>query len=157
VLGIDLGTQSLKVLFYDYDARTVRAQAASPLEVDRDHTGRAEQQADWWLAALQSALRQVPEDVRNSVQAIGVSGQQHGFVPVDAGDRVVAPVKLWCDTATWREADEITAVRRAIVPLRRPERVPKQRRDAEPLSERAREPNSGEDLLLAADLRRPVT
>lgn len=107
VLGIDLGTQSLKVLFYDYEARSVRATAASPLEVVRDPAGRAEQEADWWLDALRRALRQVADDIRRSVQAIAVSGQQHGFVPVDADGKVVAPVKLWCDTATRREADEI--------------------------------------------------
>ena len=107
VLGIDLGTQSLKVLFYDFEARTVRASAAAPLEVSRDASGRAEQEADWWLAALSSALARVPDDVRGSARAIAVSGQQHGFVPLDAEGRVLAPVKLWCDTATQREADEI--------------------------------------------------
>jgi xylulokinase len=45
--------------------------------------------------------------VRASTQAIGVSGQQHGFVAVDAEGEVLAPVKLWCDTATQQEADEI--------------------------------------------------
>lgn len=108
VLGIDLGTQSLKVLFYDYEARSVRASAAAPLEVNRDPAGRAEQEAGWWLAALRSALQQVPGEVRGSVRAIGVSGQQHGFVPIDRDGEVVAPVKLWCDTATRREAEEIT-------------------------------------------------
>ena len=107
VLGIDLGTQSLKVLFYDYEARSVRASAAAALAVKRDSTGRAEQSADWWLAALRSALQEVPEGIRGSVRAIGVSGQQHGFVPVDAEGQVIAPVKLWCDTATQREAEEI--------------------------------------------------
>lgn len=108
VSGIDLGTQSLKVVFYDYEARELVASAAAPLEVMRDNHGRAEQEADWWLAALAAALDQVPADVRASVRAIAVSGQQHGFVPVDAGGRVLAPVKLWCDTATQQEADEIT-------------------------------------------------
>src|SRR5690606_13224606 len=78
------------------------------LEVLRDNHGRAEQEADWWLAALAAALDKVPSNVRTSVQAIGVSGQQHGFVPLDAEGRVLAPVKLWCDTATQQEADEIT-------------------------------------------------
>lgn len=109
VLGIDLGTQSLKVVFYDYQARQVAASAAAPLEVLRDGGGRAEQEAKWWLEALQGALAQIPAEVRASVQAIGVSGQQHGFVPVARDGRVLAPVKLWCDTATQREADEITA------------------------------------------------
>jgi xylulokinase len=108
VLGIDLGTQSLKVIFYDYEAREFVASAAAPLEVLRDNHGRAEQEADWWLVALAKALGEVRPEVRASVRAIGVSGQQHGFVPVDADGRVLAPVKLWCDTATQQEADEIT-------------------------------------------------
>jgi xylulokinase len=108
VLGIDLGTQSLKVVFYDFEAQRLAAAASAPLEVLRDHSGRAEQEASWWLDALDNALGQVPESVRASVQAIGVSGQQHGFVPVSAAGKVLAPVKLWCDTSTQAEVDEIT-------------------------------------------------
>jgi xylulokinase len=107
VLGIDLGTQSLKVVFYDYGAKQLAASAAAPLNVLRDGDGGAEQDADWWLRALESALKEIPGGVRASVQSIGVSGQQHGFVAVNAGGEVLAPVKLWCDTATQQEADEI--------------------------------------------------
>jgi xylulokinase len=110
VLGIDLGTQSLKVVFYDYAARTVAASASAPLEVHRDDRGTAEQDAGWWLAALKSALGKVPTRIRESAQAVGVSGQQHGFVAVDAGGKVLIPVKLWCDTSTQAEVDEITEV-----------------------------------------------
>jgi len=109
VLGIDLGTQSLKVVFYDYEQRELAAAAAAPLDVLRDGSGRAEQEAVWWLDALRNALGQVPADVRASARAVGVSGQQHGFVPVSAAGDVLAPVKLWCDTATQEEVDEITA------------------------------------------------
>jgi xylulokinase len=109
VLGIDLGTQSLKVLFYDYRAKELVAAASSPLDVLRDSSGRAEQEAVWWLDALRGALNQVPAGVRASAQAVGVSGQQHGFVPVSRDSRVLAPVKLWCDTSTQDEVDEITA------------------------------------------------
>jgi xylulokinase len=109
VLGIDLGTQSLKVVFYDYERRELAAAAAAPLDVLRDGSGRAEQEAVWWLDALRNALGQVPADVRASARAVGVSGQQHGFVPVSAAGDVLAPVKLWCDTATQEEVDEITA------------------------------------------------
>jgi xylulokinase len=107
VLGIDLGTQSLKVLFYDYRARTVAASAAAPLEVLRGAGGSAEQDARSWLEALSGALREVPAAIRASVRAIGVSGQQHGFVPVASDGRVLAGVKLWCDTSTGLEAEEI--------------------------------------------------
>lgn len=106
-LGIDLGTQSLKVVFYDYEARDVVASASAPLEVMRDTTGRAEQEASWWLVALKQALQQVSEGVRMSVGAVAVSGQQHGFVPIDGNGEVLHAVKLWCDTSTQKEADEI--------------------------------------------------
>ncbi|MEQ8204949.1 MAG: xylulokinase [Woeseia sp.] len=106
-LGIDLGTQSLKVVFYDYKAREIVASASAPLEVMRDATGRAEQEASWWLVALKQALQQVSSSVRMSVRAIAVSGQQHGFVPIDGNGEVLHSVKLWCDTSTQQEADEI--------------------------------------------------
>ena len=106
-LGIDLGTQSLKVVFYDYNAREVVASASAPLEVTRDTSGRAEQEASWWLVALKQALQQISESVRMSVRAVAVSGQQHGFVPIDGNGEVLHAVKLWCDTATQQEADEI--------------------------------------------------
>lgn len=109
VLGIDLGTQSLKVLFYDYPSRQVVAARAVALDVLRDETGRAEQRASWWLDALSEALQQVDPDVRASVEAVAVSGQQHGLVAIDADGEVLADVKLWCDTSTQQEADEITA------------------------------------------------
>ncbi|MCT6976476.1 FGGY family carbohydrate kinase, partial [Salmonella enterica subsp. enterica serovar Yoruba] len=48
-------------------------------------------------------------EYRARVVAIGVSGQQHGFVPLDAAGQVLAPAKLWCDTSTQRECDEIMA------------------------------------------------
>ncbi|KAA9132629.1 xylulokinase [Marinihelvus fidelis] len=109
VLGIDLGTQSLKVVFYDDHAREIVASASAPLDVDRDSAGKAEQRAEDWLQALETALRQVPGPIRDSARAIGISGQQHGFVPVDAEGNVLAPVKLWCDTATQAQVDAITA------------------------------------------------
>ena len=100
VLGIDLGTQSLKVVFYDYEARRVTATESAPLEVRRDDRGTAEQEAGWWLTALKTALAKVPAGLRESAQAVAVSGQQHGFVPLDAEGKVLAPAKLWCDTST---------------------------------------------------------
>ncbi len=108
VLGIDLGTQSLKLQFYDYEQGRTAAAVSAPLEVDRDAHGKAEQLAAWWLAALDEGFARVDADIKHSVQAIGVSGQQHGFVPLDGGGQVLAPVKLWCDTATQEEVELIT-------------------------------------------------
>ena len=107
VLGIDLGTQQLKVVLYDFVAHRVAAVAAAPLNLHRADFGVAEQQARWWIEALQSALAKVDPAIRNSVRAIGVSGQQHGFVAIDRSGEVLAPVKLWCDTSTERDCQSI--------------------------------------------------
>ena len=109
-LGIDLGTQSLKVVFYDFNSREIVATASSPLDVIRDENGKAEQDANWWLAALQQSLQEINEDIRMSVRAIAVSGQQHGFVPINNNGEVLHTVKLWCDTETQQECDEMAEV-----------------------------------------------
>ncbi len=107
VLGIDLGTQALKVLFLDTDDPSVVATASAPLELHQGDGGEAEQQPDWWLTALKEALAGVEPDIRGSTSAVSVSGQQHGFVPVNSADVVLAPVKLWCDTSTGGHCDAI--------------------------------------------------
>ena len=109
VLGIDLGTQSVKVVVYDPGARSFAAIESAPLDLYQGDVGVAEQQSHWWLNALKEALAKVDPDVRKTVQAVAVSGQQHGFVAVDAANEVLAPVKLWCDTSTGPECEEIMA------------------------------------------------
>lgn len=107
VAGIDLGTQALKVLFFDVDHRTVAAVESAPLKLRQDDSGTAEQESHWWLAALKEAVGKIDPHVRASLRAIAVSGQQHGFVAVGKADEVLAPVKLWCDTSTEKECAEI--------------------------------------------------
>ena len=106
-LGIDLGTQSLKVIIYDSERRAVVGGGSQVLRLIRRADGAREQLAGWWVEALGSALGQVEPGLKASVRALAVSGQQHGFVPLGADGRVLAPVKLWCDTATVRECEEI--------------------------------------------------
>ncbi|MBR9908809.1 MAG: xylulokinase [Gammaproteobacteria bacterium] len=108
VLGIDLGTQSLKTVFYEYHTRELVCVVSSSLKVTRRSDGTAEQEAGWWLEALQDCLLQVPAEIKRSVRSIGVSGQQHGFVPMDERGEVLAPVKLWCDTSTQAQVQAIT-------------------------------------------------
>ena len=107
VLGIDVGTQSVKVVFYDSEARETVAVESAPLDLYQTDDGVAEQQAHWWINALKQALSQVGRGVRASASAIGVSGQQHGFVPINKAGEVQAPVKLWCDTSTGAECESI--------------------------------------------------
>ena len=107
VIGIDLGTQQLKVIFYDFERRQIVATENAALDLYRGDGGVAEQQTHWWLSALREAIAKVDADVRWTAVAIGVSGQQHGLVAIDEAGEVLAPVKLWCDTSTGLECQEI--------------------------------------------------
>lgn len=108
-LGIDLGTQSLKAVIYDGERREVVAEGGRSLELISRADGAREQLAEWWTEALHAALDRIAPRDKRSVKAIAVSGQQHGFVPLDSKGDVLAPVKLWCDTSTVAECEEITA------------------------------------------------
>ena len=109
VVGLDVGTQSVKLVAYDFAARRVVATHACPLELMAGDDGSREQKAWWWIDAIRACFAKLEASQRARIVAIGVSGQQHGFVPVDAAGRVLAPAKLWCDTSTQRECDEIMA------------------------------------------------
>jgi len=108
-LGIDAGTQSLKLLAFDSEQGSVVHVGSAALELISRDGGHREQLADWWLTALRQCMAELPAALKRRVAAIGVSGQQHGFVPLGDGGAVLAPVKLWCDTSTTTECEEITA------------------------------------------------
>ncbi len=112
-LGLDVGTQGVKALVYDADSGVVVGRGAVSLDLlDVGREGAAEQNPGDWLVALEQAIRQVlaSDDVRpDAIRAIGVSGQQHGFVALDDQESVIRPAKLWCDTETAPEAAELAA------------------------------------------------
>ncbi len=108
IAGIDVGTQSVKLLVYDPVARSPVARHSQPLTVSGTD-GTCEQLASDWIDAIRACFASLAPTLRAGVGAIGVSGQQHGFVPLAADGRVLAPVKLWCDTSSQRECAEITA------------------------------------------------
>ena len=89
--------------------RRVLATHGHPLELIAGDDGSREQHAQWWIDAIRACIARIEPAQRARVTAIGVSGQQHGFVPVAADGDVLAPAKLWCDTSTQAECDEIMA------------------------------------------------
>ena len=117
-LGIDVGTQSTKALVLDEGSGRVIARAQEPYGLLPSlPPGHCEQHPELWIAAVQqtaaSALSQVDKD---RVAGVGVSGQQHGCVLLDAHAEVLRPAKLWCDTATAAEAAELSATLARPVP-----------------------------------------
>lgn len=108
-VGLDVGTQSVKLLAYDADAERVVVGAGQSLALDERADGSREQRAEWWIDAIRACFAELDPALRSRVTAIGVSGQQHGFVPLDRDGRVLAPAKLWCDTSSSAECEAVMA------------------------------------------------
>lgn len=112
-IGIDSGTQSTKAVVLDLEAKGVIAQARAPHAlIEGLPAGHMEQHPADWTKALDRVIQEVVTQLGPArtadVRGIGISGQQHGFVPLDKGGEVIRPAKLWCDTSTTEECALIT-------------------------------------------------
>ncbi|MDR2098077.1 MAG: xylulokinase, partial [Spirochaetaceae bacterium] len=74
VCGIDLGTQSCKVLIYDYEKKAAAARAQSPVDMIAENDGTREQKAEWYDDALKACFDSIDAGIKASVEAVGVSG-----------------------------------------------------------------------------------
>jgi xylulokinase len=112
IIGVDSGTQSTKALVIDAGNGKVLGTAAQAYDlIPNLPPGAKEQHPHTWRDATAVSIRQALRQARarsSEVVAIGVSGQQHGFVPLDKAGNVIRPAKLWCDTSTAAECEEIT-------------------------------------------------
>jgi xylulokinase len=108
VCGIDLGTQSCKIVVYDYEKKSIIAQSQAPVSIIAQNDGTREQKAEWYDVVIKTCFDKIDKNVKKTIAAIGVSGQQHGFVPLDEKGKPVYNVKLWCDTSTAAECDDLT-------------------------------------------------
>src|SRR5437899_1798211 len=113
LLGIDSGTQSTKALVVDARDGKVLASAAQEYDlIPNLPPGAKEQHPHTWRDATASAIRRAlrqAKAIAAEVKAIGVSGQQHGFVALDKEGEPIRPAKLWCDTSTAPECEQIMA------------------------------------------------
>ncbi|HTF70816.1 MAG TPA: xylulokinase [Edaphobacter sp.] len=108
-LGIDCGTQGTKALLIDENGRPLGRGYAQHSLIEREN-GAREQDPQWWIEALRDAVRQaVSQAPPTKVVALGVSGQQHGLVVLDDAMQVIRPAKLWNDTETAPQNDELIA------------------------------------------------
>jgi xylulokinase len=109
LLGIDCGTQSLKVIAWDPDSRTLTSCSRSYGLIKDLPPGHKEQAPTVWVESLHSCLDELKSagiDM-SSVAAVGVSGQQHGLVLLNSSDHVLRPAKLWNDTSTESQCRQI--------------------------------------------------
>ncbi len=109
-IGIDIGTSGTKSLLID-EAGTILAEAAAEYPVHMPKPLWTEQDPeDWWTAVKKTvrAVVKIGKAKKGDVQAIGLSGQMHGSVFLNAKGNVIRPALLWNDQRTAKECDEIT-------------------------------------------------
>ena len=106
--GIDLGTQSCKIVLYDHEKKVIVESAQVPVDMIQANDGTREQKAEWYDEALKTAFAKLGGAAKKTIAALGVSGHQHSFVPLDAKAKPLYNVKLWCDTSTQEECEDLT-------------------------------------------------
>lgn len=110
-IGIDIGTSGTKALLTDEVGRIV-TQASCEYPLYQPHNGWAEQDPEEWWQAVVSVLRRItayPDVVPSQIRGIGLSGQMHGLVMVDAHLRLLGRSIIWCDQRTGAQRAEISA------------------------------------------------
>jgi xylulokinase len=113
LLGVDLGTSSLKLSALDPAGRLV-AQASAPVSTIAPREGWHEQDPHGWWRALGQATRELlgREALSGAtVVAIGMTGQMHGPVLLDRGGEPLGPCLIWSDSRT---AEQVTEVGTAV-------------------------------------------
>ena len=102
LVGLDVGTTGAKAVAIAPDG-AVLARAEVAYDLSTSQPGWAEQDPEDWCRASERAIAELDVEV----EAIGLSGQMHGLVALDASDRVLRPAILWNDQRTGAECAEI--------------------------------------------------
>jgi xylulokinase len=107
--GFDLGTSALKAIVVD-EAQQALAECEVPIPSSRPRDLWSEQDPEHWWAAFETATAELR--IRNpqawaAIRGIGLSGQMHGAVVLDAADRPLRPAILWNDGRATAECREL--------------------------------------------------
>jgi xylulokinase len=108
-IGIDSGTQSTKSIILDTETGVILASAYRPYGLIHDlPAGHMEQDPRLWINAVDDTVRECLAVIggrKDEIMGIGVSGQQHGLVPLNKENEVIRPAKLWNDTSTLKQCE----------------------------------------------------
>jgi xylulokinase len=111
VIGIDLGTSSVKTLLVNQNGEIAgEASAAYPLIQERP--GYSEQDPEEWVKGTLACLKQLLKDTgvaAEDIEGVSFSGQMHGLVLLDEQNNVLRNAILWNDTRTTKQCRDIEA------------------------------------------------
>jgi len=102
LVGLDVGTTGVKAIAITPDGDVV-SRIERPYSLSTPHPGWSEQDPEDWWRESQAALA----ELGGEIAGIGLAGQMHGLVALDAEDRVLRPAILWNDQRTGAECAEI--------------------------------------------------
>jgi xylulokinase len=108
-LGIDASTTATKALLMNADGKVLGV-ASTEYTYETPQPLWAEQHPDLWWQATVAGIRQVLAQTQvdpADVQGVGLTGQMHGLVLLDAAGEVLRPAILWNDQRTGAQCDEI--------------------------------------------------
>ena len=110
-LGVDVGTGGTRAVLIDRAGRVVASCSSEHAPIRSEHIGWAEQDPeDWWRAAREAIAGAMAASGRagSEIEAVGLTGQMHGCVMLDADRRVLRPALIWCDQRTQPQCDWLT-------------------------------------------------
>ena len=110
VLGIDLGTSSLKGILMNEAGDLITTKSAE-YKIDTPKQGYSEQRPEYWVVALEAVLTGLSVEVSDfgqNLAGISFSGQMHSLVVLDENNTPVYPAILWNDVRTSKQCAEIT-------------------------------------------------
>ena len=105
-VGVDCGSQGTKTVLIDgEDGKVLGSGYVGYGLIEGLPSGHREQHPSIWIEAMTRSVRDALSEakINGKVVGLGVSGQQHGFIPLDAHREVIRPAKLWNDTSTTEE------------------------------------------------------
>lgn len=108
-IGLDLGTSAVKAVLFDA-AEAVLAVAEAPLGTQQPAPLASEQRPRDWLRATEAALGRLGAAQPSAIQGVrglGLAGQMHAALLLDAADQPVRPAMLWNDGRAFAEADAL--------------------------------------------------
>jgi xylulokinase len=110
LLGIDLGTSSVKVVVLELDG-AVQSVATVEYPVDIPQPGYAEQDPErWWQAVIGATRQAIARADHPEIFGIGFSGQMHGTVLLDRDGKPLRPAIIWADQRSAELLSEIESL-----------------------------------------------
>jgi xylulokinase len=111
LLGIDVGTSSVKAVLFDPEISQTLAVAGEEYPIHKPQPDRAEQLPSEWAAATDNVIARVlAQTGRDDIAGVGFSGQMHGASLYSASRGFVRPSIIWADQRMAREVDEVVAL-----------------------------------------------